>query len=99
MTQFDVLPINPWYFPLTRRAGLRPGLQGAPLVRFPGRPVGSGRTGRDGAPAGFSLCHVPVPDSCTAAKQHLYSITSSARRWRAGGIVNHSAVAALSFIT
>ena len=39
------------------------------------------------------VCFVPKADSCTAAKKHLYSITSSAAISRSGGTVRPSAFA------
>ena len=43
--------------------------------------------------------HLPKADSCTAARQHLYSITSSARASSVGGTSRPSAFAAFRLIT
>src|SRR5262249_4940169 len=45
------------------------------------------------------VCFGLIADSCTAAKQHRYSINSSARASAAGGIVRPSALAVLRLIT
>src|SRR6266704_3364238 len=44
------------------------------------------------------VSNVPRGDSCTAANQHPYSITSSARASRAGGTMRPSALAVLRLI-
>jgi hypothetical protein len=41
----------------------------------------------------------PLPDSCIAAKQYFYSMTSSARSGNAGGMFNPSAFAVLRLTT
>src|SRR5260370_16418301 len=54
---------------------------------------------RDNAECGRHVRKVPIRDSCTAANQHLYSITSSARVRRVGGTMMRSAFAVFKLIT
>ena len=68
----------------SRHFGYRPTTSGLPLET-------------DIVRAGRHVSKVPLPDSCAAAKLHLYSITSSARARIDGGIVRLSILAVLRF--